>query len=100
MSLRRQVTTGVITKIEPKQLHILVTAETDHEGRHYVTLLQVGFTNYRLTIGDTLSWSAVYGGAFSRVMWWRGGGPHGRFCTLWLLEIESQKIIPSKDREQ
>jgi hypothetical protein len=66
MSLRRQVTCGVITRIEPKQLHILVTAETDHEGRHYVTLLQVGFTNYRLAIGDTLSWSTVYNGVFSR----------------------------------
>jgi hypothetical protein len=100
MSLRRQVTCGVITRIEPKQLHILVTAETDHEGRHYVTLLQVGFTNYRLSIGDTLSWSTIYNGVFSSVMWWRGAGRKGSFLRLYLVGIESQKITPSKDREQ
>jgi hypothetical protein len=100
MSLRRQVTCGVITRIEAKQLHILVTAETDHEGRHYVTLLQVGFTNYRLAIGDTLSWSTVYNGLFSSVLWWRGARMKSGLCKLWLVGIESQKIIPSKDHEQ
>jgi hypothetical protein len=52
MKYNRQITNGTITKIEPKEPYILVTAETDHEGQHYVTVLRVGFTNYHLEVGD------------------------------------------------
>jgi hypothetical protein len=59
MSDKDQLTFGVITKMEPKELYLLVRAETDYQRQHYVTELQVGFTNYRLGVGDTLSWSSV-----------------------------------------
>jgi hypothetical protein len=94
MKYDRQITEGIISKIEPKELYLMVTAETDHEGKHYTTILRVGFTNYRLAVGDTLSWSSVYNGLFSNVLWWRGTGPNNKFCTIWLLAIESQKIVP------
>ena len=97
MSYKRQITEGQITKIEPKDEYILVHAEIDYGEKHFITALRVGFTNYRLAIGDELSWSAVFGGAFSRVMWWRGGGPNGRLCKLWLLAIESQRVIPKQN---
>jgi hypothetical protein len=46
MSYKRQITRGVITKIERKELYFLVTAETDDHGAHYITTLRLGVTNY------------------------------------------------------
>jgi hypothetical protein len=94
MSFKRQVTCGVITKIEPKQFYILVTAETDPEGWHYVTILKVGVTNYRLQVGDSLSWSSCYGGVRSAVIWWCSGVRPYPLLKLWLLTVESQGIVP------
>jgi hypothetical protein len=39
MKHNRQITKGIISKIEPKELYLMVTAETDHEGMHYSTNL-------------------------------------------------------------
>jgi hypothetical protein len=93
MSYKGQVTCGLITKIEPKQLYILVTAETDHQGQHYVTVLRAGFTNYRLEAGDALSWSSCYAGERSSVLWRSSSARPFPLCKFWLLTVESQRIV-------
>jgi hypothetical protein len=97
MKYHRQITKGVISKIEPKDLYLTVTAETDHEGKHYTTILRVGFTNYCLAIGDLLSWSSFYDGTGSRVLWWSSSACGQRLCKLWLVVVESQKTVPKKE---
>jgi hypothetical protein len=62
MSYKRQITSGVITKIERKELYFLVTAETDREGAHYITTLRLGVTNYPVAVGDLLCWSSFFNG--------------------------------------
>ena len=54
MSFKRQITDGLITRIEPKDGYLLVSAETDYEEQHFITALRVGFTNYSLAVGDLL----------------------------------------------
>lgn len=91
MSLKRQITTGVITKIEAKgDLYLLVTAENHNGDKRYVTSLRVGITNYALRLGDTLSWSSFYDGIGSEVLWWvRVGQMPKKIC---LLMLESQVV--------
>jgi hypothetical protein len=91
MSLKRQVTTGAIAKIEAKgDLYLLVTAENHDGDKRYVTRLRVGATNYALSPGDCLSWSSFYNGVGSNVLWWirRGQIPK----KILLLMVESQVV--------
>jgi hypothetical protein len=97
MKYNRQITKGIISKIEPKELYLMVTTKTDHEGMHYSTILRVGFTNYCLAIGDLLSWSSFYDGTGSRVLWWSSSACMQRLCKLWLIVVESQRTFPNKE---
>jgi hypothetical protein len=94
MSYKRQITSGVITKMERKELYFLVTAETDHDGAHYITTLRVGVTNYPLAVGDILCWSCFFNGFGSTDLWWRRAEIRYHLCKLWLHGVESQKIVP------
>jgi hypothetical protein len=91
MSLKRQITTGVITKIDAKgDLYLLVTAENYDGEKRYVTSLRVGLTNYALRPGDTLSWSSIYSGVGSEVLWWIRRGQLPR--KIRFLMVESQVV--------
>jgi hypothetical protein len=91
MSLKRQITTGAITKIEAKgDLYLLVTTENHNGDKRYVTSLRVGLTNYALRPGDTLSWSSFYNGVGSNILWWVRMGQMPK--KIWLLMVESQVL--------
>ena len=94
MSYRRQITRGVITKIERKELYFLVTAETDDDGAHYVTTLRLGVTNYPVAVGDLLCWSSFFNGFGSTDLWWCRAEIRYHLCKIWLHGVESQKIVP------
>jgi hypothetical protein len=70
VNLDRQITAGKILKIEPFTLYTLVICESLKDGKTYRTHLRIGTTNYRLQIGDLLSWSSFYDGTGSRALWW------------------------------
>jgi hypothetical protein len=88
----KQITFGRITSIVPGTLYILVETETLTEHRCYWTYLRLGFTNYKVRIGDILSWSSFYDGTGSRVIWWTRSDPVFFPVKLWLITIERQQV--------
>jgi hypothetical protein len=91
MSLNRQITTGLITKIDAiGDLYLSITAESHDSEKRYVTSFRVGLTNYALRSGDTLSWSSFYNGVGSHVLWWIRNGRTPK--KILLLMVESQVV--------
>ena len=67
--LKRQITTGEIIQYVAYPDYLLITTETTHGKQKYVTTLRAGLTNMHFYEGDILSWSSIYDGTGSSMMW-------------------------------
>jgi hypothetical protein len=90
----KQVTSGEIVWICPRPDYIQLTVRTMTQDGTFLTYLRLGLTNYKLRNGDTVAWSAAFGGVRSNVAWWSPRANEVHFpCKLWLEDIETQQRL-------
>lgn len=90
--LKRQITTGEIVQYVAYPDYLLITTETTHGKQKYVTILRAGLTNIRFYEGDILSWSSVYDGTGSSMMW-LVSKEREMPVKLYLYSVQSQQIV-------